>query len=520
MKKYKIINIVIISIFLLTALSCEKFLDQYPSTSVSSEDIFTDPSYAEAALIGLYDNLQSGDLTGRSTLLKNDLKSCDFFLLTGSGLYLVTEYNYSESSMKIGSAALIWRKGYETIKDCNNFLAGIEGLEGNQEKINDLKAQAKTIKAIAYMELLKVFCYPLNIANLDDKYSLGIPLVRNKIETVEAIENGIERAQLTEVISYIEDLLETSVNEIDPSRLPGAFISKPTIYGILANVYLYQEKWTEAANAASEAASAGSMIPYDQYLTEIRSDFNDECLFELMYTTTDNLVDRMPGFIINMTVNENNRHDETSVGYGEIGASDTFLDLLNENPADIRIQLLHEDKTSTAPLTITDPVHGEDGYSARYYYKYIGCKGGSPYLHNTPYIRIPEVLLIAAEAYSEIPGNDNIALEYLNEVYETRTGTVLTGLTGQALKDEIFKERRRELALEGHGIYDFVRKNRSFTRDDSHHTYVEIDPSTQAGRDNDYFHKIVYPIPIEEMDANPKIRNQQNPGYTPYQGSE
>jgi hypothetical protein len=96
---------------------------------------------------------------------------------------------------------------------------------------------------------------------------------------------------------------------------------------------------------------------------------------------------------------------------------------------------------------------------------------------------------------------------------------VLSGLTGDDLKTAIFNERRRELALEGHNIWDFLRKGRSFTRDASHNSIITINPATQAGRDDPNFYKVVAPIPITEMDANPNIRDQQNPGYAAYQGS-
>ena len=65
---------------------------------------------AEASLIGLYNNLQSGNLTGRSTLLRGDLKSCDFMLLTGTGLYFGVEYNYRDNVTTYGSAGVIWAR--------------------------------------------------------------------------------------------------------------------------------------------------------------------------------------------------------------------------------------------------------------------------------------------------------------------------------------------------------------------------------------------------------------------------
>lgn len=496
---------------------CEDFLDRYPKTSVSGKDIFSDIKTAQAGLLGVYSDLQDGRLTGRGTLVRGDLKGPDFFLLTGGGQYFTPEYNYQENVTNHGQAGYIWAAGYETLKDCNVFLDGLKGIEGSSDAKNDMIAQVKTIKAIAYIEMMKAFCYPPSMASQDSKYALGIPIVRTKDDNVSAIEEGPERAPLTDVFDHIEELLEDALVKIDPSRSTGIFISKYAINGLLAEVYLYQEKWSEAAAAAIDAAAGGSMIPRDDFLTEIREDENDECLFEIMYTLTDNLADRMPGYWLSKTVNENNRHDIYSVGYGDVGASDAFINLVNDNPNDIRIELFNEDKLSTAAPDQDPLIHGIDGYSERYYYKYIGGKDGSVFLHNTPVIRIPEALLIAAEAYSEQPGQEANALDYLNQVYSNRTGTTLTGLTGDDLKDAIFNERRRELALEGHTMWDYLRKNRSFARDASHFTVVTIDPTTSAGRDAELFHKVVSPIPITEMDANPNMRDQQNPGYAPYQ---
>ncbi len=519
MKKTDIYKLILIMPLVFLFSGCEDFLDRYPSTSVSGINIYSSVETSQAALNGLYNDLQSGDLTGRSTLLRGDLKGCDFFLLTSTGQYFTTEYSYQDNVTNYGVAGVIWAQGFQIIKDCNVFIDGISGLDGDEDVINDMEAQATTIKAIAYLELLQTFCYPPSFTAIDSKYSLGLPVVRTKDDNVSAIEEFPERQQLTEVFAYLEELLLDAADKINPSRAPGFYISSNAIYGILANVYLYQEKWSLAASAAVTASAGRSMIEKADFLTENYEENNDEAIFELRYTLTDNLADRMPGYVANKTVNEDGRHDASSKGYGDIGASDTFLALLNENPEDIRIQLLHEDKTSTAPLSATDLVQGVDGYSARYYYKYIGGREGNVYLHNTPYLRLPEILLTAAEAYSETGTQDVQALDYLNRVYSKRTGTELTGLTGDDLKTAIFNERRRELALEGHNIWDYLRKSRSFTRDASHHTILTIDPATSAGRDDPDFYKVVAPIPITEMDANPNIRDQQNPGYSPYQGS-
>ncbi len=520
MKRIKYIYTVSLLATLFMISGCQEFLDRYPTTSVSGKDIFSSLETAEAGLIGLYDDLQDSRLTGRNSLMRGDLKGSDVFLLTGGGQYFVTEYNYRDNVTNIGRAGYIWAGGYEMIKNCNVFLEGIEDVEGDADKINDMIAQAEAIKAVAYIELVKTFCYPPRMAQMDDKYSQGVPIVRTKEDNVSAIVEGPRRAPLGDVFDHIEELLLDARDKIDVSRSTGFYVSKYAISGLLAEIYTYQERWTDAIAAAEAAAEGGSMIDHDDYLDTYLTDNSPETIFDIVYTLTDNLSDGMPGYWFNKTVNEDNRQDAYTNGYGDGAVSDAFMDLLNENPNDIRLQLLHEDKMSTAPADLEPPyVHGVDGFSSRYYYKFIGGKDGNVYLHNTPIIRIPEVLLIAAEAYSELD-QDGPALNYLNMVYSKRTNTTLTGLTGQDLKDEIFNERRRELVLEGHNIWDYLRKNRSFTRDDSHFTIVTIDPTTEAGRNNEFFYKVVAPIPITEMDANPNIRDQQNPGYAGYQGSD
>lgn len=503
--------ILVLPIVLFT--QCNGFLDKYPSTSVTGSNIYEDLNTANAALVGLYNDLQGGPLTGRNVHLRGDLKAGDFLLLTGGGQYLSTEYSYRESSSTTGNSYDIWTRAYKIIKDCNIFIAGMNTIETNDTaKKNDMIAQAEAMKAIAYMELTRAFCYPLALAKIDQKYALGVPIVKDDIDNSRIINEGASRASLVETQAYIFELLNSALSNINSSRGRGGYINKAAIQGLMARMYLWTEQWGKAAESAIAAASAGAMIGYNDYLTAIRQDLNSESLFELIYTETDNLGMDCLGYICNKTVNEQGRQDSKSVGYGEVGASDTFIALLNENPNDIRIQLLKEDKSSKG-----NP--GEASYSARYYFKYIGGKNGNNYLHNVPIVKVPEMMLIAAESYAEM-GNDAEALKYLNNVYTKRTNTTLSNLTGAALKAEIARERRRELALEGHGIYDILRKGGEFSRDMSHVTIVSINAATEAGRNEDNFHRTVAPIPLDEMDANAAIREQQNPGYGAFQGSK
>ena len=514
--KHKYLYIVAAAIAI-TATSCQGFLDRNSATQVSSDALFENESSANAALIGVYDGITIGNFSGRNTMIRQDLKGPDYMLYSnGGGQYMTVEYSYRESSSTYGNAGEIWLPGFEVIKDANFFIANAAKLEQNAN-VKDMIAQAKACKAYAYLELTKTFCYPPAIVKLDSRYDLGLPLMKTREDNLSAITNQPRRATLNETMSYIKELLTEAVADINPSRKDVGFWTIYGVKGMLARVCLYMEEWDNAYNYAVEAAQGGSCIPYNEYVAKVNQRNQSESLFEMQFNIDDHNSDRMIGYVYNQTMGANGRRSGTdSKGYGDGGVSDTFLALLNENPKDVRIGLLHEDKSSTCPASVplSECKQGVNGYSARFYYKFIGGLDNSPFVHNIPAVRVPEMYLIAAEAKAEMGSDDSDALKWLNKVYEARTTDKLSGLSGASLKTAIFNERRRELIMEGFALWDFLRKGQAFTRDKSHPYYVTIDPVN--GRNEADFHKVVAPIPLTEMDANPNMRDQQNYGYEAY----
>jgi len=78
------------------------------------------------------------------------------------------------------------------------------------------------------------------------------------------------------------------------------------------------------------------------------------------------------------------------------------------------------------------------------------------------------------------------------------------GVTGDDLKKAILNERRKEFAFEGHRLFDLTRLKQTFikTRRGST-TFTIVAPENRT----------IMPIPQRELDANPKMAGQQNPGY-------
>lgn len=507
---YKKISIGIFSILLLISSSCEDFLDRYPDNALTATQLFTDIEYAQTTITALYDLLSDSYLLGRNVPLRGSLKGTDFFHFTENpNLRFDQEYKYTEISSDAGYGGYLWNYAYKVIANSNSLIAVIPQLDGDQATKDHFMAQAMAAKSIAYIELLKAFSYPLWMAKDDPVYEMGVPLLKTELDNANAIANPPTRAGLENCFNYVIDQIKAAIELIDKTKTEKQYITEQALWAILARVYLYTEEWGLAKDAALEAeALGGSMIAKSGYIASLTQRFNNESIFEIYYDANDNLELGAITYYAYKSVNASGRIDASSVGYGEYGASNTFINLFVTE--DVRNELFKEDKTSSS-----SSLPGEEGYSGRAYHKYVGIE--SNVIFDVPYVRLPEVLLMVAEAYSEIPGNDTTALEYLNKVYTARTGLTLSDLTGQDLKTAIFNERRRELALEGHELYDYLRKKRAFSRDGSHPSPLSIDPVN--GRNATLFHRVVYPIPQPEMDANPNIRDQQNPGYADYQGS-
>lgn len=127
--------------------------------------------------------------------------------------------------------------------------------------------------------------------------------------------------------------------------------------------------------------------------------------------------------------------------------------------------------------------------------KYLG-KNGTVNLDNIVIIRASEVLLNRAEAYY----NTNKEAEALTDVNTIRTRAGLpakTGLTGQALLDEILKQRRLELAFEGHRFFDLKRLGKDLVKAPANVPFTDF--------------RILAGIPARELGANKNL--VQNFGY-------
>ncbi len=129
----------------------------------------------------------------------------------------------------------------------------------------------------------------------------------------------------------------------------------------------------------------------------------------------------------------------------------------------------------------------------------------SPSSQNFIFLRLADIILLKAEALNE-QGDLAGAAELLNQI-RTRVGLPNTTASNQAdMRLAIEKERRLELAFEGHRWFDLKRTGRA----------IQVLSNTIGPDGTPYGYvlnenKLLWPIPQAELDKNTKLI--QNPGY-------
>lgn len=193
----------------------------------------------------------------------------------------------------------------------------------------------------------------------------------------------------------------------------------------------------------------------------------------------------------------------------------TLIDLYNEK--DIRLKTYFGKYHLTVSSGNAADIYFFNKYPGNEYYNALGSE--TRYLNQPKPFRIAEMYLIATEANAKIgtaaavkKGNDA-----LNALKKARIeGWTDATYDQEALLNEIMNERERELVGEGYRLMDLKRWGKGVKRGKPQSKGLVLFPG-QASTDgldkpmDDQ--RMLWPIPKTEMDANPQLAGQQNPGY-------
>ena len=395
----------------------------------------------------------------------------------------------------------VWAKSHQLILGASRNIVAIDKLYANtvnpDEKLNlvRLKGENAFLRGLLIFNATNVFGRPF--WDQPDK-NLGIPL------DVEATAQALERSSVREFFEQAIADFKTAAACLPDERSDRTFANKAASFGMLSRIYLYMggmpESPVEDYNrmAVRYADSTFSMkndvveVLQGEELKDLYDNpkTNKEILFAF---TPANFPSRIHNLVHNYYSWYGYESSASTSGYNCVISRD-YEEIMDQEK-DLRWTYF------------TEPSGRFNGrYNTKKYNggKYEAFSGYYSFACPVVFIRAGEVILNRAEAYMKL-GESGKALADLNYIRQRAGLSPLSGISGMELFDEIFDERRRELAFEAQTYYDYVRNGRKMERKEvsvaySSYTarqYNEIDPQTSR--------RTMCLIPSEEISLNKKL---------------
>ncbi len=492
----KLLYTLTLAFLLLIVTSCSDFLDEGLEGTYSNATFYKTQNHAELALTGIY-NIAAFISNNNALWVFGDVASDDAIRGGKAGDFVdvqyIDDFNYTRSNTALD---MIWKHYYEGISRANYLLYYGPDIAMNETLKAKLLGEARFLRAYFYFNLVNIFG--------------EIPLKTNP--PLNEAEIYKAKSPVADIYEQIETDLVAAKNVLPKTSSVVGHITRGAAWGMLAKTYLYQEKWTEALEAADSVVDMGiyslERVYKNNFLDSTQN--NDESIFEIQHTNGQLGVGsflsqyflpvRFNGYILDLPTEDFVEEFETAadavtvdprLDYTVGRSGSTWINGEAFNPAWSITGFVQ--KKQVQPLSV-GPVNNDAAL-------------------NYVYMRYADVLLIRAEALNELHRTAE-ALDPLNEV-RTRAresylydedldgfGSVPTGLlTDIASTNEdvvriaIRHERRVELGFEFHRFFDLMRYGATAAEEALEETEFN------------YAEHRYFLIPQSEIDTNPKIND-------------
>ncbi len=370
---------------------------------------------------------------------------------------LINSFRYKDRASEKSNINSFWEVSYKIIYGANVAIKMAD--EKGSDPITDhLKGESYFLRALATHNLVRLFAKPYAPANLT---SPGVILRESSTDGAPKA-----RASLSETYDYIVSSLKTAaslMNEETPeSRNTKGFATKYGTWALLSRAYLYMGDYENTIAYADSVINSGyfSLEPaesFSAYFAQAKS--SSETIWCIPFTVTD---DKKEASVASMIFNG-------ASCWGEEGASPSLLEEMGFGTDMMQID------QRWAFIETANPGL-KNGVNIYYINKFSG-QDNLPTLSSPVMLRLAEVYLNRAEAFAKLPGHLSESLDDLNEIRSNRMlvpdggdlndylyDAARDNITEENLVDVVLKERRIELAFEGHRVFDILRNGKDLVR--------------------------------------------------------
>ena len=478
---------------ILVSVSCSKFLDRPAEDSYTTANYYQNDTQVEQSVNYLYNSpwydIIRFYIYGSETMCGN--------VYQGNNAYSTLTVNGTDPDLKNMSYSL-WAVNAQ----CNTVINNIRNSTGTASQAAKNKAigEALAWKAMAYFMLVRTFG--------------DVPIIHDNTEVIkQATYNEQSKVQKADVYEYVIMTLEKAMELLPKDPNIGKYnrIDYYAAEGLLAKVYLTKagvsgSLSTEDLNKAKQYAldviqnSGRSLTPnYSDVFRLQPSLFQQtgENLFSWQWISTTGIWTAQNSIQSDVSLSG---IDEFGNTWGDWKGPSVDLQDAFGVSADVEptLRVDKDDRRKATIMMFGDfyPQYWQDkgGFDLyRFYFdesyyptgldangsnKQWCCQSGGNYAKHlygsgsdhlaalgvsadrmcyqlpTHILRLSDIYLVYAEA-CVLTGDSANALVYVNKVRERAHATPLTSVTF----DDVWKERRLELALEGDRWYDYVRRS-------------------------------------------------------------
>lgn len=491
---------------------CQKFLDTERQGGYDADN-YPYPGGSgpyDQFIFGAYNELRNFNVHSQSFICATSIRSDDAdkgSTPADGGANAIDMDNFPVLPSN-GFTNTIWLGNYALINKCNTTIKEVN------TNTTIIATDAVKIQTIAEAKFLRAYAYFMLV-----RYFGRVPLI-DTLFSDPAAQNNVPQSTPAQLYAFIESDLQFAANNLplswDARTFPGR-ITSGAANGLLAKVYLTQQKWTSAMSSANLVMTSGQYdlsTSYDKIFRE-EGENSKESVFEVQATA--NATVPTANGVQFAQIQGIRGSGVWDLGWGWNTPSTTLEAAYEPNDPRKNRTILFTSTGTTVyqtiygeniPVGLPNPRYNNKVYSNPALRSSIGNRFG--YWMNVRILRYADVVLMYAEAANEVGGASNItaARNALNSIRaRARTGAPVGTLpdvttTDQSLlRDAIRNERHIELAMEHDRFFDLVRWGIAQTV-----LNAAGKPNYNNNRD------ALLPIPQTQIDLSAGVL-KQNPGY-------
>ena len=501
MKKTTLLYCSLFAGVVLGFFACKKsFLNVSPEGTVLESDYYQTPDEAFSGLVAAYNPLSWTVVSSYAPkMVLFALASDEAYAGGGSnsdnpGMQAWNTYTLASATPNVPPD--LWSRNYTGIYRANTMLEKIGNVPGLS---NDLKtrytAEMQFLRAYYYFDLVREFG--------------NIPLITTVLQQNQWFNQA--QAKLADVYTQIEKDLNAAIPNLPATVDPGTEggrVTKGAAQALLGKAIIYQNNTGRMLEAANDLKLVNTspnyhLLPNYADIFNPGNKFNAESIFEIVHTASAGKGwGNWPNFDGNVGVQmvgarayTGPTYESATAGYGFCPISLTLVNLLKNDPR-YAATIINIDSLAKAGKCTYSPGYQNTGYFINKFAPlaaFQGTVGDIPlnWTNDEIEIRLADTYLMEAEALVR-GGGDASRAQSLMDAVRARVGLPSVPAT----LDNIYNERRLELATEGHRWFDLVRTGQAAS--------VLSSKGFTANKNE------VLPIPLVEL-QNTKL--VQNPGY-------